>query len=88
MLELITIEDGTSRGIEQLCIEGMVMSTDNRLNKVKKFINVKNKDLILLAVYKKYRLELLELDEALEFVSKMMEWEEKEENELSNKEIL
>ena len=47
-------------------------------NKIKKFLGIKKEQLILLAVWKRYRMEFSDMNEALEFVEKMITWEEKE----------
>ena len=47
---------------------------------VKKRLNVRKKELILLAVYKVYGAEFDDSDIATEFVQKMIEWEENEED--------
>ena len=47
-------------------------------NKLKKKLGVKQSQLVLLAVYKMYGVEFEDGDEALEFVKKMQDWEDKE----------
>ena len=51
------------------------------LEAAKKRMKIGKKLLILLSVYKVYRVEFEDQDEAVEFIKKMIEWEEKEKEE-------
>ena len=55
-------------------VEGLIL----KKNKIKKRLGIKKEQLILLATYKVFGMEFKYIDEAMEFVDKMMQWERNE----------